>query len=129
MDSPKSTQEKVEDCKAYIELTNNIIKSINRCWKFIKSLRCHTCNIVSYKDLIAEIVTSKPDDPRIKACGVVKRDISEKCIELTVIYLDDQNEPVWGDDPENSYGYRKRTNKLEPELEEKFQSVDMLLIK
>jgi hypothetical protein len=129
MDSPKSTQEKVEDCQAIIDLANNIIKSINRCWEFIKGLRCHTCNTVSYKDLIAEIVTSRPDDPRIEACGVVKRDISDKCIELTVVYLDEQNEPLWGDDPEKPYGYRKRTKKLEPELGEKFQSVDMLLIK
>lgn len=128
-ETKKQVDNKVDEFKAFAELANHIIKALGKCFEFVKGLRASSCEEITYSDLIAEIVNSKPNDPYVKGCCVLRKKLTDQHIELTIVYLDDTNEPIWGDNPSQPYGFRKRTKNLNQELISQFGDSDMLLIK
>lgn len=81
---------------------------------------------IKYADLVGEVLQNKPDDLKVKKCGVMRAKLPNGDIELTIVYLDDNAEPVWGD-AKKSYGFKKRTKKLDSELLDYFGDKDILI--
>ena len=91
-----------------------------------KSLRKSS---LSYKELIEDITKSKPADQRVAQCAVMKQE-KEGNIEVIVIYLDKENQPVLSS-PDGSvdYGFAYTVKTVDPELAELFLRKDTVIFK
>ena len=84
-------------------------------------------DILTYKDVIEDLVKKKPNDPAIKKGAAMKKQQSDGQIEVTILYLDANNEPVWGKDENNMYGCRIITKQLDTELLNMFGDKDIII--
>ena len=102
------------------------IKAAKACAKAIISLRKTS---LSYRELIEDITKSKPDDPRVVQCAVLKQEVAGD-IEISVVFLDKDNQFVMqSEDGKESYGFCYTLKSLDSELAELFANHDMVILK
>lgn len=111
-----------------LTLISGIMASLKSCWQFLQNLRANTTQQITYAGLIADIVKNKPDDPYIKRCSVIRNLCADGATELMIVYLDDLNQPVWGPDPRNPFGWKMKTKTLDSELLDAFGNNNMLIL-
>ena len=111
-----------------LALIKGIMTSLKSCWQFLQNLRASTTQRITYAGLISDIVKNKPNDPYIKRCSVIRNQNTDGTTELMIVYLDDLNQPVWGPDPRNPFGWNMKTRELDFELEDAFGNNNMLIL-
>lgn len=121
-----SQGKKQVDYDAMLKCFNKLLEMGGKAWQALQSLRSHTFEELTYEDVIEELVKNKPSDTNIAKGAALKRTLNDK-LEITILYLDKNNEPVWGDNPKKPYGCIKRTRKLNPELAEFFSDKDLII--
>lgn len=112
------------DLKKLEALAAALVKAMQVCTKAIQSLRKER---LSYEELIKDITESKPDDSRVVQCAALKQ-VNNGVIEITVVYLDKDNQPVLRSaDGEKDYGFAYTVKTIDPELTEIFAGKDMVI--
>jgi len=102
-------------------------EGIKKLLSFLETFRSHTCKLLTYKDVINDVVSNRPNNPLIKKAAVLKKQTADGEITVTICYLDKDNEPVWGDDPQNPNGCTIMTKQLDTELQEMFGEKDVII--
>ena len=116
-----------EKIKQFSNMLNWGVQTLKKMIGYLASLRSETFELVTYSGLVAELISNKPDDSEIVKGAVIRKIIAPNRIELTVLYLDVNNEPVWGNDPKKPYGFIKRTKECDIELNSMFQDKDLII--
>ncbi|MCQ2378272.1 MAG: hypothetical protein MJ016_03545 [Victivallaceae bacterium] len=94
--------------------------------RFLDSMRPESCRTLTYGALIGEVLKNRPADPAVAGCCVLKETVGSN-IRIIVLYIDRQDEPVFGNDI--PYGFYLLTKEFDDELTEAFGDTDMLVIK
>ena len=96
---------------------------------FAKAIRKLRKTSLSYRELIEDITKSKPADSRVVQCAVLKQ-ISDGNIELSVLFLDKDEQPVLqSQDGKVDYGFAYTLKSMDPELTELFARTDLIIFK
>jgi len=125
-DSGIQENKKQIDYEAIAKCFNTLVEWAGKAWSQIQSMRSHTFEELTYRDVIEELVNNRPKDIKIVKGAAVRKVFSDR-IEITIFYLDKNNNPVWGNDPRKPYGCVKRTRKLSAELESFFADKEVLI--
>lgn len=110
-----------------LKLANTLADVIKKCCDIIVGMRSDSYAELTYREVVKELVDHKPADPAIVKGAVLRKRLASGETELTLFYLDQYNEPVWGPNPKRPYGCRKRTKQLDAELTEFFGTKDLLI--
>ena len=92
-----------------------------------KSFYNRTLPVLTYRRLIDDMVTFKPEDEKIKAAAAVKEVKTDGTIKISIVYLDAENNPVWDDGKKNDYSFAISAKKLDDELTQIFGDKNMIL--
>lgn len=93
---------------------------------FVKVRHSFTYNVLTYRELLDEILSCKPADG-YESASVIKDGMSNK-IKLRVVYLDSNNEPVKKSNG-NVYGFCLFAKNLDDEIKDLFGDKNILIIK
>ena len=108
-----------------VESPQTIVKILGLVVKFIQSVRR---NKITYRDLVSDIIEEKPQDDRICKCSVMKKVNRNKEIELAVLYLDKNNQPILQSlDGQKSYGFLLTAKEIDEELYSIFNKKDCII--
>ena len=111
---------------SFEKIVSSAIAAAKACSKAIISLRKTS---LSYRELLEDIIKSKPDDPRVVQCAVQKEGNAGN-IEISVLYLDKDNQIVMqSEDGQKSYGFAYTLKSIDPELAELFKHHDLVILK
>lgn len=116
-----------ESAKQLIELFKLGARVVNKLMDFISSMRSETFDQLTYSDVIHELMNNKPNDPAIAKGAALKKELAPRKIDITILYLNKDNNPVWGPDLRKPYGCRKRTKSLDKELLGLFEDKDLVI--
>ena len=116
------------------ETTKKVLTAITKAIAFfgkaldkIQKLRRNT---ITYRDLIHEMTVSKPNDPDVNQCAVLKENLPDGVIRLTIIYLDSENNPVFtSKDGKQSYGCEITVKQIDQELTAAFNGKSLLIFR
>lgn len=122
--TPEEEKEAMQRFSQLLDLGAKALKKVIEC---IQSLRSESFNLLTYAQVVQELVRNKPNEPTVCKGAALKKEISPGCIEITILYLDANNEPVWGDDPKHPYGCVKKTKQIDSELSAMFDGKDMII--
>lgn len=93
----------------------------------LNSLRHGSCEELTYDHTIKGALQNKPADPTVIGCCVLQEPADEYT-RVTFIYIDQNDEPVFGNGSK-PYGFYLLTKSFDDELNEAFAGQDMLVIK
>ncbi len=114
------------DWETIKSLAEEFTRAVDICSKMLQSLRKDS---LSYRELIEEITKSKPEDPRVVQCAAMK-EVKDGNIEITVIYLDNNDQPILqSTDGMNDYGFVYTIKTIDSELAELFSQKNMVIFK
>ena len=85
-----------------------------------KSFYNRTLPVRTYRRLIDDMVTFKPEDEKIKGAAAVKEVKPDGVFKINIVYLDAENNPVWDDGKKNDYSFAISAKKLDDELTQAF---------
>lgn len=109
------------------KLFNMGVDAVKKAYQFIQNKRSQTYQILTYSNVVAGLVNLRPKDTAIVKGAALKKQIRPDRIEVTLLYLDVNNEPVWGEDPKHPYGCVCITKQLDQELIELFGDKDLIV--
>ena len=116
--------EKIKNTGKILETVINLIAKIG---DKIKKLRR---NSITYRELLNEIITSKPGDSSICQCAVMKDTLSTGEIRLTIVYMDSENTPVFtSKNGVEKYGCEITVKTIDQELIDAFNGKSLLIFK
>lgn len=75
---------------------------------------------LTYRRLVDDMVTWKPNDGRIISAAAVKEIKDNGEIKVNVVYLDKNGNPIWDDGKNNAYSFGISARKIDAELERVF---------
>lgn len=113
-----------EDC---LNVTDTLNPLFAMAHQLLDSLRHGSCRQLCYSDMICGIMQNRPEAPDIAGCCVLLED-ADPDFRITFIYIDSNDEPVFGDGP-RPYGFYLLTKSLDDELVEAFGDSDMLVVR
>ena len=103
-------------------------------WKMIEPFieKCisfynRTLPVLTYRRLVEDMVTFKPEDEKVKAAAAVKEIKPNGEFKVNVVYLDAENNPVWGDDKKTDYSFAIVAKKLDEELTQAFGDKNVIM--
>ena len=102
-------------------------EGIKKIFSLLEAFKAQSYKQLSYKEIVDEVVNNKPKHPAIVKAAVLKKQCENGDISVTICYLNKNNEPVWGDDPNNPYGCSIVTKELDSELQKMFGSKDTII--
>lgn len=116
------------------KIIGEIPQHLQKLWNVVKpfidkvaSFYNRTLPVLSYRRLIDDMVTFKPDDGRIKAAAAVKESKPNGDVKVNVVYLDADNNPIWDDGKSNDYSFAIAAQKLDEELEKTFNGKNIII--
>ena len=113
-----------EKAEKILEVITNVITTV---CDMLKKLRK---NSISYRELLHEMMTSKPNDPQITQCAVIKDMLPEGDIRLTIIYMNSENTPVFASkNGVEKYGCEITVKTMDQELIDAFNGKSLLIFK
>lgn len=86
-----------------------------------------TIPVLTYKKLLDDIVTFKPEDAEVKACAVVKELKTTGEVKINVVYLDKDNNPIWQDGKKQECCFALVAKKMDPELTDAFGDKNIII--
>ena len=86
-----------------------------------------TLPVLSYRRLIDDMVTFKPEDEKIKAAVAVKEVKPDGVFKINVVYLDAENNPIWNDGKGRDYSFAISAQKLDDELNQAFGDKNVII--
>ncbi len=95
--------------------------------KFATLLYNRTIPVLTYRKLLDDIVTFKPEDADVKACAVVKELKSTGEVKINVVYLDKDNNPIWQDGKKQECSFALVAKKMDPELTDAFGDKNIII--
>ena len=107
-----------------IKIGKDALAFLNR---VLEAFPAKSRKILSYKDVIQELVNNKPQDPSVVKGAAIRKRLNEKIIEVTILYLNSNNEPVFGSDEQNPYGCIIKCEQLDQELLDTFDAKDLII--
>ena len=109
-----------------IKISKKVGGVLKKADEFIQSLRRQK---ITYRELITEIVNKKPSDSRIRQCAVLKSVNANDEIELSVLFLDGNSQPVFKSaDETEPYGFNLTAKEIDDELQSIFNGKDLIII-
>ena len=105
------------------KLVDLVVPFIEKC----KSFYNRTLPVLTYRRLIDDVVTFKPEDEKIKGAAALKEVKPDGILKINIVYLDAENNPVWDDGKKNDYGFAITAQKLDDELTQAFGDKKMIL--
>ena len=96
----------------------------------MESMRHGSCEQLRYDDMIKGALQNKPEDPAVVGCCVLQEP-ADKYTRVVFIYIDENDEPVFGNLENGSkpYGFYLMTKSFDDELNAAFDGQDMLVLK
>ena len=107
------------------EIWAMIAPLIKKCISFYN----RTLPVLTYRRLIDDMVTFKPEDEKIKGAAAVKEVKSDGEFKINVVYLDAENNPIWNDEKKNDYSFAIVAKTLDDELKQAFGEKNMIMFK
>ena len=92
-----------------------------------KSFYNRTLPVLTYRRLIDDMVTFKPEDEKIKGAAAVKEVNPDGIFKINIVYLDAENNPVWDDGKKNDYSFAISAKKLDDELTQAFGDKNVIM--
>lgn len=92
-----------------------------------RSFYTRTLPVLTYRRLIDDMVTFKPNDERIKAAAAVKEVKPDGVIKVNIVYLDAENQPLWDNGQKTDYSFAISAQKLDDELNQAFGDNNMIM--
>ena len=112
----------------FFDVTDSINPLFKVAHEMLNNLRHGSCEQLRYEDMIKGIKQNCPkNEPTVAGCCVLqeKADLNTKVI---FIYIDDNDEPIFGNGPK-PYGFYLFTKSFDDELIEAFGGEDMLVVR
>lgn len=92
-----------------------------------KSFYNRTLPVLTYRRLIDDMVTFKPEDEKIKAAVAVKEVKPDGIFKINIVYVDVENKPIWDDGKKNDYSFAISAKKLDDELTQAFGDKNVIM--
>ena len=102
----------------------DFLKNIGKC---LINFYPRTLPVLTYRRLIDDMVTFKPEDERIKGASAVKEIKPNGEIKINIVYLDAEDNPVWDDGKKNDYSFAIVAKKLDDELVQTFGDKNVIM--
>lgn len=84
--------------------------------------------VLSYEQLMKFVVDGKPDDVRVVAAALLREKISNGKTRVSIIYLDKNNKPIFGDGNGLDYGFSLSVEQMDAEVADLFGNLDLILL-
>ena len=111
----------------FFEITDTLNPLFVVVHQVLEGLRHGSCEELRYEDMIKGALQNKPNDLNVVGCCVLQEP-ADKYTRVVFIYIDKNDEPVFGDGP-RPYGFYLLTKSFDDELNAAFDGNDMLVIK
>ncbi len=99
------------------------LKAAVKALKDIKSL-----NELSYDFIMKSVADNRPDDVRVVKVALLRENLEGDAKRISVIYMDKNNQPVFGDGSGKEYGFAYSSAHVAQELLDLFDKDDLVIL-
>lgn len=110
--------------KAIDELGRKLTNLLNKVERY---LTLTSIDFFTYREMISYVLNNKPINEDIVKAAVVKR-FKDNKFNLTIVYLDCNNKPVWKDSDGKLICFAVIANKVDEEIKGVFGNKDIIII-